>query len=236
MRAVILAAGLGTRLRPLTSFIPKPMIDIAGKPLLERIIIDCKKYGVNDFVIVVNYLKGKIMEYFGDGSKFGVNIVYAEQENPKGGTADAVKYAEKFVKEKEFLVITGDELKDFSVIKEILEKKDCDGMITAIEVKNPELYGTLEVAGKKVLRIGEKEKNPDSHMVNISLYKLPKEVFDAIKKISLSPRGELELTDAINRLIKDGSIFHFVKSKYYFDVSSFDGLAEAKNFWMNKFT
>ena len=235
MRAVILAAGLGTRLRPLTSFIPKPMIDIAGKPLLERMIVECKKCGIEDFVIVVNYLKEKIIEYFGDGSKFGVKIDYVEQESPKGGTADAVKCAEKFVKEKEFLVITGDELKDFSVIKEILEKKDCDGVITAIEVKNPELYGILEVQGKKVLRIAEKEKNPDSHLVNISLYRLPREVFDAIKKIPLSPRGELELTDAVNKLIKDGLVFHFVKSKYYFDVSSFDGLEDAKNFWLNKF-
>lgn len=231
MKAVILAAGLGSRLKPLTDTMPKPMIDIAGKPLLERIILDLKKCGIEDLVIVVNYLKEKITNYFGDGSVFGVNIEYAIQENPKGGTADAVRAAKDFIKEKKFLVIAGDELKDNSVLDTIIKKEDCDGVITAFRVENPENYGVLKVRGKRVLEIREKEAKPVSNLVNISLYKFPIEIFDAINETKLSPRGELEITESINRLIEKGFIFHFVESKYYFDTSSINGLEEAREFF-----
>jgi dTDP-glucose pyrophosphorylase len=234
MKAVILAAGLGTRLRPLTLETPKPMIDISGKPLLERIILDLKKHGIVDLTIVVNYMKEKIVDYFGDGKKFGVKIEYALQNNPRGGTGDAVLAAKHTVKEKYFLVITGDELKDVSVLDAILKNKNAVGYITAIRVKNPETYGVLEVDGKHVVRIREKEKRPVSNFVNISLYKFPVEIFDVLEKTPLSPRGELEVTDAINKLIEDGFNFQFVESKYYFDVSSLESLEDARKFFAKK--
>jgi NDP-sugar pyrophosphorylase family protein len=234
MKAVILAAGLGTRLRPLTLETPKPMIDVAGKPLLERIILDLKKYKITEHVIVVNYMKEKIMDYFGNGKKFGVDIEYVVQKKPNAGTGDAFLTAKDYIKEKYFLGITGDELKDATVLDAILKNKDVDGVITAIRVKNPERYGVLEVDGKRVVRIREKEQNAVSNLVNISLYKFPAEIFDALEKINLSPRGELEVTDAINKLIDDGFNFQFVESKYYFDVSSLESLEEARKFFAKK--
>jgi dTDP-glucose pyrophosphorylase len=229
MKAIILAAGLGTRLRPLTNDVPKSMISIAGKPLLERIILDLKKYGIGNFVIVVNYLKEKIIDYFSDGSKFGVKINYVVQENPRGGTAAAVLAAKNFVKDKSFFVVAGDELKDFS-IAEVMANED-DSIITAFKVENPEEYGVLEVDGKNVLRIREKETNPVSNIINISFYKFPIEIFEAIDKIKPSPRGELEITDAINKLIEEGHAFRFIESKNYFDISSMEGLEEARKFF-----
>ncbi len=229
MKAVILAAGLGKRLRPLTYDTPKPMIDIAGKPLLEWILLGLKKHGVNEATIVVGYHKDKIINYFGDGRKLGMQLDYVTQQNPEGGTADAVKTAEKNVTEN-FFVVAGDELKDFSVIDE-MRKNECDGMITAYRVKNPEQYGVLEVNGNNVLRIREKDVNPVSNFINISLYRFSIEIFDAIKKIKPSPRGELEITDAINLLIDEGFVFHYVESKYYFDMSSMDGLEKAREFF-----
>ena len=109
MKALILAAGLGTRMRPLTSNMPKPLIPVAGKPYLEHIITNLRKEGVTDIYLLLGWLQQKVKNYFGDGTRFGVRINYLQQEKQLG-TAHAVSMAEEELKDGDFLCINGDVL------------------------------------------------------------------------------------------------------------------------------
>ncbi len=227
MEALILAGGKGTRLRPLTDRLPKAMIEIAGKPLLEHIINGLKENGISDLVIVVHFLKEKIINYFGNGSKFGVKIKYALQENFLG-TGNAVGTADGKITSEKFLVVNGDQLLDFSIIKKMITERDCNGVILARKTKNPELYGVLKTEGKKVVKVVEKPKTFVSNLANAGVYIFPKEIFQAIKETELSPRGEYEITDSIQILINKSSNFHYVLyDGYWFDIGSKEDLEKA---------
>jgi len=206
MKAVILAGGRGRRFGNLTKEIPKVMLEINEKPILETIIKNIKKAGLRNFIIVVNYKKEKIIEYFGDGSKFGVNIQYAYQEYPKG-TGDAVRYVEPFIDEDIFLLIYGDVILDSNTLSKIIKLNK--PLICLKEVEDPRRFGVVEIKNGKIFRIVEKSNDPPSNLVNTGIYLLPIEIFDAIKKTSLSKRGEYELTDSIQILIENGKEFDY---------------------------
>lgn len=233
MKVVILASGKGIRLRPLTYNIPKSMVSIANKPLLEHIILGLKNNGFKDIVVVVGYLKEKIMKHFGDGSRFGVKIEYAFQEKPLG-TANAIGSTEEKIGNEKFLVVTGDQLLDFLVVKKMIAEKDCDGVILARKVENPELYGVLQTKGKKVVKIIEKPKSFISNLVNIGVYIFPREIFRAIKETKISSRGEYEITDSIQILINKNFNFHYVLyEEYWFDVGTKKDLKRANVYMAN---
>ncbi|RLG17452.1 hypothetical protein DRN62_01175 [Nanoarchaeota archaeon] len=225
MKAVILAAGKGKRLRPLTKVVPKAMAPVAGKPLLAWTIEALERYGIRDLIIVVGYLRNMIKEYFGSGERYGVNITYVTQKKLKG-TAHALKAAEEHVNE-DFLLVYGDVLFDPQVLGELLSEKR--PTVCAKEVSNPEKYGVLEVEGDKLVRIREKEPNPKSNLVNAGVYYLPKEIFRAIDETPLSPRGEYELTDSIQILVNSGMEFKVLPIRsYWIDVGTLDKLNMAQ--------
>ncbi len=232
MKVVILAGGLGTRLKPITETIPKVMIDIGGKPLLQRTIEILSKKGFKDFVIVTSYKKEQIMDYFGHGEKFGVKIKYVFQENPKGGTADAVKYSENEIKDK-FLLIYGDNIFDSKAIDLLAEKnKFFDGVLCGREAQNPKNYGVLLTDRNRVLKIIEKSENPPTNLVMTGLFVLPKDIFSAIKETRLSLRGEYELTDSIQILIDRGLKIGLAKFKgKWLDPNNENELKEAEKFF-----
>jgi bifunctional UDP-N-acetylglucosamine pyrophosphorylase/glucosamine-1-phosphate N-acetyltransferase len=201
MKCVILAGGRGVRFGELTEGIPKVMLEIDGRPMVQVILENFKKAGFREFVMVVGYKKEKVKEYFGDGSKFGVKIEYAFQKEQKG-TADAVRYAEPFIKEDRFFLIHGDVIIGPEAMKKIadLEKP----VMCLKKVEDPSRFGVVETSGDKIVRILEKTENPTSNLINAGVFVLPREIFDAIRKTPLSDRGEYELTDAIQIMIREG--------------------------------
>ncbi|KCZ73178.1 UDP-N-acetylglucosamine diphosphorylase/glucosamine-1-phosphate N-acetyltransferase [Candidatus Methanoperedens nitroreducens] len=202
MKAVILAAGKGTRMGPLTESRPKVMLPIDNRPILEHIIVRLKAAGIKDFLVVIGYCKEKITDYFGDGSMLGVGIEYIEQQNPKG-TADAIATARDSIDER-FLVTNGDVLADPSDIKKIISAGG-DAVLAAKRVAVPEEYGILYVKGNKVEKIVEKPKESTSDLANAGIYVFEPVIFNAIDNTNPSPRGEYEITDSIQFMIDRGN-------------------------------
>lgn len=215
MKAVIIAAGKGTRMGPLTENRPKAMLPIANRPLLEHIIVSIKAAGIKDFLIVTGYLRGKIIDYFGDGEKLGVNIEYIEQQSQKG-TADAISVVKNSVTER-FLVTNGDVLAGIPDIKNILDAKG-EVVLAAKKVAAPQEYGILNVEGDRIVKIVEKPKKPLSNLANAGIYVFELSIFDAIENTSPSPRGEYEITDSIQHLIDSGKSSGYVSLKKWQDI------------------
>ncbi len=205
MQVVILAGGYGKRMGNLTKNISKHMLQIAGKPILEwniefiRDQLDCK-----EIIIVTGYKEEFIKNYFNNGMSFGVRIKYITQDIEKNkGLAEALKCAQNYVEEN-FVVLLGDNLYhgDFKNIIEQHIKNNVSATIHAEEVINPSRYGVISINNDnhKIESIEEKPKNPKSNLVITGFYVFNRDIFDAIKNILPSKRGELELTDAINYL------------------------------------
>ena len=138
MKAVIMAGGEGTRLRPLTSQRPKPLTPALNMPIMEHIVLLLRQYGINDIVVTLHYLADEIENYFGDGSEWGVNIVYSVEETPLG-TAGSVKQAEEFLKDDAFLIISGDALTDINLDTAVKFHRDKQSLATIVlsHVPNP---------------------------------------------------------------------------------------------------
>lgn len=196
MQAIVLAAGEGSRMRPLTANRPKVMLPVAGKPLLEQIVIRAKDAGIDSFVFVVGYGQSSITSHFGDGSSTGVKIDYAVQDKQLG-TGHALQAAEKKAEDR-FLVLNGDVLPDTDSLKELVGSKD--NAVAAIKVDDPRRYGVFVEEDGCFKSVVEKSENPPSNLANAGIYHFHKSIFDAIRSAPLSPRGEYELTDGLNLL------------------------------------
>lgn len=201
MQAVILAAGQGTRMGPLTQNRPKVMLSAANKPLLSHVILSAREAGIKEFVLVVGYHAETVREYFGDGSGMNVSIEYARQKNQLG-TADAVASAKELVEDR-FLLLNGDVIVSPQHIKSLIKQK-YDVVLTAREVGNPSEFGVLEVKGSRVLRIIEKPKKAKTNLANAGVYVFQESIFEAIKRTKLSTRKEYEITDSLQLLMDEG--------------------------------
>ncbi|MBU0586628.1 NTP transferase domain-containing protein [Candidatus Micrarchaeota archaeon] len=194
MKAVVLAAGEGKRMHPLTYTRPKAMVYAAGKPLLWHILNEVKKAGINEAVVVVRYKKEKVIEYF-EKNDVGLKLEYVEQ-GENYGTAAAV-LAAKGKTGKKFLVIAGDIVTDAEAIKKVMEAHKSGITLGAIKVENPSSYGVLKVKNNKVVSIEEKPQKPKGNLINTSIYMMDESVFAKLDAITPSIRGEYEITDAI---------------------------------------
>ena len=205
MKAVILVAGKGTRLQPLTDNTPKPMLNVAGRPLLEWMINRVKEAGINEILLVTNYLEEQIKEYFGDGSAHGVSISYKTQEETQG-TANAFYQAKEFVGDGDFMALYGDHYLAEGVLKKLKEAhKTSEATVSALLVDDPSQLGAFELDGEYITKVVEKPpkgKEPSKY-ANVGVYIFPSKIFRYIEKTSLSPRGEYEITDTMQLMIKD---------------------------------
>jgi len=200
MKALILAGGLGERLRPHTEKIPKPLIEIGGKPILEWQITWLKRFGIKKFVLAVGYLGEKIEEYFKDGKNFDVHIEYS-YEHKKLGTGGAIKNAKKFLEsENGFFVINGDVITDLDPIKLIQKLDNGIGAIAVVPLPSP--YGIIdfEDASGKIRRFVEKPLLPE-YWINAGVYFLKRDIFDY-----LPDEGDIEKT-AFPKLAEKGLLF-----------------------------
>ncbi|MDD5038302.1 MAG: sugar phosphate nucleotidyltransferase, partial [Dehalococcoidales bacterium] len=215
MKAVILAAGEGSRMRPLTYTRPKVMLPIANKPILEHLLIEVSKSGISDFIFIVGYHDEQVRDYFGNGDKWGVNIDYCNQRKQLG-TADALRSVENLV-DGRFLMINGDILVKEKDIRSLIKKND--NTMSVIEVENVRGLGLVELRKGKVIHIYEKVEKPASRLANVGLYLFTPEIFAAISHTSKSPRGEYEITDSLQLLIDRGHPVASHKIKYWLDLS-----------------
>lgn len=205
MKSIILCAGKGTRLRPLTHTSAKHLIPIANKPVLFYAIEAIRDCGIKDIGIIVGETGEDIKSELREGSKWGVNISYIEQKEALG-LAHAVSVAKDFLGEDKFLMYLGDNLLKNGV--ESYANKFIRGNYNAFvlltEVDNPRQFGVAELEGGRVVRVVEKPKEPVSNLALIGVYFFDKNVHQAIKSINPSARGELEITDAIQWMINKG--------------------------------
>ncbi|EHP86140.1 bifunctional UDP-N-acetylglucosamine diphosphorylase/glucosamine-1-phosphate N-acetyltransferase GlmU [Methanotorris formicicus] len=224
MDAIILCAGKGERLRPLTENRPKPMIPIAGKPILENIIEKVEDL-VDNIYLVVKYKKEVIIEYFKNHPK----VKFLEQ-GEIDGTGYAVLTAKDYV-EEDFLVLNGDiifedDLEKFLKYKNAMALK---------EVKNPENFGVVVLDDENnVIELQEKPKNPKSNLINAGIYKFENEVFEILKDIKPSERGEVELTDAIKELTREKKIKGIKLNGYWNDIGRPWDILDANKYLLEK--
>lgn len=239
-KAIVLAAGKGTRLLPLTLALPKEMIRVGVNPVIEHAIRVLKAGNIKDILIVVGRKKNAIMDYLGSGERHGLNIYYRIQEEPKG-TAHAVLSGKDFIDSEDFAVIYGDNyLQPYNVTKSIIEfheSKNADATIVVHPVKDPRRYGIVKMKNDgRVLGIIEKpslkEAEPykiDGYYLNIAgLMVLNNLVFDFIEQIKPGKSNELWLTDSIELMRRKGcDVFGYRFEGTRFDVGTFESLREA---------
>lgn len=205
MKSIILCAGKGTRLRPLTYTSAKHLIPIANKPVLFYAIEAIMECGIKDIGIIVGETRDAIRSELKEGSKWGANISYIEQKEALG-LAHAVSVARDFLGEEKFLMYLGDNLLKNGVenYADKFIQGNYNAFVLLTEVDNPNQFGVAEVEGGRVVRVVEKPKEPVSNLALIGVYFFDKNVHQAIKNIKPSARGELEITDAIQWMIDQG--------------------------------
>ncbi|MBI4611421.1 MAG: glucose-1-phosphate thymidylyltransferase [Candidatus Rokubacteria bacterium] len=229
MKGLILSGGRGTRLRPITYTSAKQLVPVANKPILYYGLEALAASGIRDIGIVVGDTKREIMDAVGDGSRFGVAVTYIEQEAPLG-LAHAVLVAESFIGREPFVMYLGDNLireKLAPLVQSFQEgKPNCQ--ILLARVPNPQQFGVAELKDGKVVRLIEKPSKPPSDLALVGVYMFDRHVFDAVKVIKPSWRGELEITDAIQRLIDSGLVVrpHVIEG-WWKDTGKLDDLLEA---------
>lgn len=201
MRAVILAAGEGTRMRPLTENRPKVMLPIANKPMLEYIIGEVMVAGIKDITLIVGYKQEAVRDYFGDGSRLGVRLDYIVQEQQMG-TGHAFGMASS-VHDDRFIALNGDIIVSANYIRKLTERKEV-AVIAVKKVADPRAYGVIEVDKGRVMRIVEKSPEPPTDLANAGVYLFSPLIFVAIAETKPSPRGEIEVTDSIQYMIDKG--------------------------------
>lgn len=204
-KAVILAAGRGTRMGDLTDEIPKPMVEVKGTPILESIIGGLVSNGVSEVLVVVGWRKEVITDYFGGGEGFGCAISYVEQVI-QDGTGRVVELAKDFAGADPFLLSYGDILVSPESYAPLVDFTDVDGKLTVKIDEDVRKGGAVFIEEGMVKDLIEKpgEGQPTSPYYNAGIYSFSPQIFDYTAKLELSPRGEYELTDAIQAQVKDG--------------------------------
>jgi len=237
MKGLILSGGHGTRLRPLTHTRAKQLVPVANKPVLFYGIDAIVKAGITDIGIVVGDTKDEIRAAAGDGSAFGCQITYVEQEAPLG-LAHAVLAAEPFIGSDTFVMYLGDNLIQggiASLVDEFRADRP-NAQILLTPVPNPEQYGVASLDGSRVVRLEEKPRQPESDLALVGVYMFDRTIFEAARAIRPSARNELEITDAIQWLIDQGLEVkpHLVQG-WWKDTGKLEDMLEANRIVLDGF-
>ncbi len=225
-KAYILAGGKGSRLRPITYEIPKPMVPIKGRPILEHTIDLLRKYDVRDIIITIGYLGHKIKEYFGDGSKFGVRITYIEEDEALG-TAGALRLAKPLLDER-FIMFNGDNLVNIDIdsLYEFHKENNAIATIALTTVDDPSSYGVAVLEGSKIKEFIEKPKNPPSKLINAGVYILEPQI------IELVPKGYSMIeTDVFPKILQKGSLLGYPFLGQWFPTDNSERYEKAIKEW-----
>lgn len=227
MKAVIIAAGKGVRMLPLTLDKPKTLIEINGKPFLMHLLERLYNAGFQDkdIAIVIGYKGGKIEEFL-DEHDLAITVIV---QQALVGTGDAVYHAREFVDEENFVVVGGDNL--FSADDLLgIQQDDEYCYVAGWEVKDPSRYGVLVCKGDVLMEILEKPKEFVGNLINAGLYKFTPDIFEALEQIEISERGELELTDAISLLAEGRKVKVLLLQDYWLDLGKKDDIPKVEEF------
>jgi mannose-1-phosphate guanylyltransferase/phosphomannomutase len=229
MKAVVMAGGEGTRLRPLTSSRPKPLVPILNKPCMQHTIELLKRAGITDIVVTLYYLADEIEGYFGDGSELGVNLIYTVEDTPLG-TAGSVKKAEEYLKDDTFIIVSGDALTDLDVDKALAYHREKNSVATLVlqHVDNPLEFGVVVTDdGGRIRRFLEKPSWGEvfSDTVNTGMYILEPSVFDYMQ-----PERSYDWSQDIfpQLLQEDQPMFGYIMGEYWTDVGSLSQYRQAQ--------
>ena len=228
MKVVILAAGLGTRLRPLTYKIPKPLIPILGKPFLTYVLNGFRQAGYNDFIIVAHYKIEQINDFVKNYAKENSCKIEVIDQGEPLGTGHAVLAAKEKINEN-FIVAMSDNLfspKDLAKFR----ISDSFNYIGALKHENPEKYGNLLFERDFLKAIVEKPSKKVSDFINAGIYKFTPEIFSILEKIEKSPRGEYELTDAITQLCAAKKVKIIYLEDYWLDLGKLEDIPKIEAF------
>jgi glucose-1-phosphate thymidylyltransferase len=229
MKGLVLAGGTGTRLRPFTYSMPKQLLPIANKPVLQYCLENLREIGIPDIGIIVGERAGQIENAIGDGSDLGVRISYILQEKPLG-LAHCVVIARDFLGDDDFVMYLGDNMLigGFAEAAADFHARRPDAKVLATKVEDPRLYGVVELDPDGcVLSLVEKPAHPRSNLAMIGVYFFTPAIHEAVRRIRPSARGELEITDAVQDLLAQGrTVLADVHVGYWKDTGSADALLE----------
>jgi len=205
VKALIASGGRGTRLRPLTHTQNKHLIPIANKPILHYAIEAAVDAGIKQIGIIHNADSNEVPDAIGNGKRWGVKITFIPQKTP-AGLAHVVKIAEKFIGKDNFIFYLGDNMVVGGVKRFVdeFEKSDCNCWLTLAKVKDPERFGVPVIKNGRIIKVEEKPAKPKSQYAVAGIYIYDRHIFEAVKKIKPSKRGELEISDAHTYLIEKG--------------------------------
>ncbi len=221
MKAVILAGGLGKRLRPLTEDRPKPLVEVCGKPILEWQIRWLKSFGITDFVLLLGYAKHRVVDFLGSGRKLDVNVAYVVEDEPLG-TAGAIKNAESVLrKEDAFIVVNGDIITNLDprpMVEALRGDPNAVAAIALVPMRSP--YGVVRVEDGYIVEFVEKPVL--EHLINAGVYAMKPAIFDY-----LPPKGDIEKT-AFPRLAKERKLLgHVYREAYWKSIDTVKDIDEA---------
>jgi glucose-1-phosphate thymidylyltransferase len=230
MKGVILAGGLGTRLHPLTKVTNKHLLPVYDKPMIYYPIQTLINAGIDDILIVTGGNNaGDFLKLLGNGKEFGLKHINYTYQEGEGGIAEALRLAEFFASGDKICVVLGDNVIERNIRKAVENfRKQKDGAkILLKEVPDPQRFGVAELRGDRIARIEEKPKEPKSRYAVIGIYLFDQEVFNIIKTLKPSGRGELEITDVNNRYIEKGLMTWDILEGWWTDAGTFESLLRA---------
>jgi len=230
MKGIVLAGGLGTRLFPLTKITNKHLLPIYEKPMIYYPIETLINAGIMDIMIVTggNHA-GDFLRLIGNGKEFGLKHINYTYQEGEGGIAAALSLAEYFADGQPICVILGDNIIEKNIIKAVndFKKQKKGAKIMLKEVPDPERFGVAEIVDGKLVGIEEKPKKPKSNLAVIGIYMYDERVFDIIKTLKPSERGELEITDVNNFYVKEGTMTWEMLKGWWTDAGTFESLLRA---------
>ena len=235
MKGLVLAAGKGSRLYPVTHIIAKPLLPLANKPTLAYAFERLKEIDVYEIGLVVGDNEQSMREVLKDGSDFGVSLTYIRQPEPKG-LAHAVSFAKDFIGDSNFVLYLGDAIygSGFVELKNQFLDSGCSNLNLVKEVQDPSRFGVANVNGDKIVKLVEKPKVPESNLAMAGLYFFRSEIWNVLPKLQLSSRGEFEITDAIQLLIDEGNLVLAGRYEHeWFDIGTLDSFLETSSFLVN---
>ncbi len=236
MKGVVLAGGKGTRLYPLTKVVNKNILAVYDKPLAYYPIITLRDAGIKDILIISGPgHAGQFLDLLGSGKELGVDLAYDIQEEPKG-IAHGLSLAKDFADDGPISLILGDNIYEENLKPAVddFKKQEKGAKIILKQVSDPERFGVADFEDNKVKNIEEKPKNPKTNWIVTGFYLFDNRVFDVIKELKPSGRGEYEITDVNNWYIKEQTLTYYKTRGKWIDAGTFDSLLEANNFIANK--
>lgn len=230
IRGVILAGGLGKRLHPLTEVTNKHLLPVYNKPMVYYPVQTLVDAGIHDILLVTGGNNaGDFLRLLGDGKAFGLKEIHYAYQKGEGGIADALSLAEHFAQGEKIVVILGDNILEKKIREEvdIFRRQEKGARILLKEVEDPGRFGVAEIQNGKLIGVEEKPKQPKSRYIVTGIYMYDSQVFDMIRPLKPSARGELEITDVNNAYIRKGEMTYGILDGWWSDAGTFDSLLRA---------